>query len=123
MGRASEIKDEISFRYAHIEVRTQVVMISDPTRYQLDHGGALHTHQYWHTHTTNRDINMKMNTTRRQNEPEPQRMRRSKRTQRYKKTATALGTTYKKNHLEVHTSGSHCIMLQYGFLSNELNVL
>ena len=34
-------KDETPFRYAHAEIRTQVVVICGPTRYQLDHGGAL----------------------------------------------------------------------------------
>ena len=29
-----------AFSYAHTEIRTQVVVICDPTRYQLDHGGA-----------------------------------------------------------------------------------
>jgi len=44
MGRAtSEVKDETPFRYAHVEIRTQVVVIGGPTRYQLDHGGALQT--------------------------------------------------------------------------------
>ena len=42
MGRATskgnEVKDEIRFRYAHDEIRTQVVVICDPTPYQLDHG-------------------------------------------------------------------------------------
>ena len=28
------------FRYAYAEIRTQVVVICGPTRYQLDHGGA-----------------------------------------------------------------------------------
>ena len=38
----SEVKDETPFRYAHAEVRTQIVVIYDPTRYQLDHHiGAL----------------------------------------------------------------------------------
>ena len=43
MGRVTfkcneEVKDETSFRYAHAEIRTQVVVvICDPTRYQLDH--------------------------------------------------------------------------------------
>jgi len=36
----SEVKDETPFRYAHAEIRTQVVVICDVTRYQLDHGGA-----------------------------------------------------------------------------------
>ena len=35
-----EIKDERPFIYAHTEIRTQAVVICDPTRYQLDHGGA-----------------------------------------------------------------------------------
>ena len=35
-----EVKDETPFRYANVEVRTQVVVICDPTRYQLDHGGV-----------------------------------------------------------------------------------
>jgi len=34
-------KDETHFRYAQWEIRTQVVVICGPTRYQLDHGGAL----------------------------------------------------------------------------------
>jgi len=36
----SEVKDETIFRYAHAEIRTRVVVICDPTRYQLYHGGA-----------------------------------------------------------------------------------
>ena len=34
----SEVEDETTFRYAHAEIRTQVVVICGPTRYQLDHG-------------------------------------------------------------------------------------
>ena len=34
------VKDETSFRYAHAEVRTKVVVICGPTRYQLDHREA-----------------------------------------------------------------------------------
>jgi len=37
----SEVKDETTFRYAHAEIRTQVLVIYGTTRYQLDHGGAL----------------------------------------------------------------------------------
>ena len=35
-----EVKDETPFRCADAEVRTQVVVICDPTPYQLDHKGA-----------------------------------------------------------------------------------
>jgi len=34
----NEVKDETPFRYADAEIRTQVVVICGPTRYQLDHG-------------------------------------------------------------------------------------
>jgi len=34
-------KDETPFRYAHAEIRNQVVVICGPTRCQLDNGGAL----------------------------------------------------------------------------------
>jgi len=34
------VKDETPFRYAHAEIRTQMVVIYGPTRYYLDHGGA-----------------------------------------------------------------------------------
>ena len=34
---------ETPFRYTQAEIRTQVVVIHGPTRYQLDHGGALFT--------------------------------------------------------------------------------
>ena len=37
----NEVKDETPFRYAHTEIRTQVVVICGPTRYQLDHGGSI----------------------------------------------------------------------------------
>ena len=37
----SWVKDETPFRYAHAEILTPVVMICGPTRYQLDHRGAL----------------------------------------------------------------------------------
>jgi len=36
----SEAKDETTLRYAHGEIRTRAVVICDPTRYQLDQGGA-----------------------------------------------------------------------------------
>jgi len=36
-SKGNEVKDETSFRYAHDEVLTQVVVICDPTHYQLDH--------------------------------------------------------------------------------------
>ena len=36
----SEVKDETPFRYAHAEIRTQMIGICGPTRYQLGHGGA-----------------------------------------------------------------------------------
>ena len=39
-GRLNGLKDETPFRYAHAEIRTRVVVICGPTRYQLDHGGA-----------------------------------------------------------------------------------
>ena len=32
------MKDETPFRYTHAEIRSQVVVICDPTRYQLDYG-------------------------------------------------------------------------------------
>ena len=32
---------KLPFRYAHAEIRTQVVVICGPTRFQLDHGSAL----------------------------------------------------------------------------------
>ena len=35
----SEVKHETPFRYAKAEIRTQVVVICGPTRYQLDQGG------------------------------------------------------------------------------------
>jgi len=38
----SNVKDETSFRYAHTEIWTQVVVICDPTHYQLDQGGTLY---------------------------------------------------------------------------------
>ena len=49
MGQATSegnevIKDETPFRYAHAEIWTQVVVICDTTRYQLDHTGALRDH-------------------------------------------------------------------------------
>ena len=40
-GNEAKVKDETPFRYAHAEIQTRVVVICDPTRYQLDHGGAL----------------------------------------------------------------------------------
>jgi len=39
-GHDSEVRDETPSRYAHAEIRTQVVVICDQTRYQLDQGGA-----------------------------------------------------------------------------------
>ena len=36
----SEVKDETLFRYTHVEILTQMVVICLATRYQLDHGGA-----------------------------------------------------------------------------------
>jgi len=36
-----EVKDETPFSYVHAEIRTQVIVICDPTPYQLDHGGAI----------------------------------------------------------------------------------
>jgi len=36
----SEVKDETPFRYAHIEIQTQVAVICDPTHYLLNHGGS-----------------------------------------------------------------------------------
>jgi len=54
MGRATsegnEVEDETPFRYAHAEIRTRVVVICDPNRYQFDHGGAMdkNTVQYIH---------------------------------------------------------------------------
>ena len=36
-----KVRDETPFRYAHAEVLTQMVVICDPTRYQLDNGGAM----------------------------------------------------------------------------------
>jgi len=35
------VKDETPFKYAHTEIRTRVVVICGPTRYQLDHWGAV----------------------------------------------------------------------------------
>jgi len=35
----NEVKDKTSRRYVHAEIRTRVVVICGPTRYQLDHGG------------------------------------------------------------------------------------
>ena len=32
-----EVKDETPFRYAHTEIKTKVVVIYNPTCYQLDH--------------------------------------------------------------------------------------
>ena len=34
-----EVKNETPFRYTHAEIRTQVLVICGPMRYQLDHGG------------------------------------------------------------------------------------
>ena len=47
MGRlipqANEAKSKMKhFRYAHAEIRTQMVVMCGTTRYQLDHGGALY---------------------------------------------------------------------------------
>jgi len=39
--QCGEVKDETPFRYAHTDIRTQMVVICDLTRYQLDHGAAL----------------------------------------------------------------------------------
>ena len=36
----NEVKEETPFRYADAEIRTEVVVICGPTRYQLDHGGV-----------------------------------------------------------------------------------
>ena len=36
----SEVEDETLFRYSHAEIRTRVVVICHPTRYQVDYGGA-----------------------------------------------------------------------------------
>jgi len=33
------MKDETPFKYAHTKIQNQVVVICDPTRYQVDHGG------------------------------------------------------------------------------------
>ena len=38
--KVMEVKDETPFRQAHAEIRTQAVVISGRTRYQLDHEGA-----------------------------------------------------------------------------------
>ena len=38
-SKGNEAKDETPVRYAHAEIRTRVVVICGPTRYQLDHGG------------------------------------------------------------------------------------
>ena len=35
-----EVKDETALRYAQAEIQTQVVVMCDPTHYQLYHGGA-----------------------------------------------------------------------------------
>ena len=40
MGRVTS-KDETPSRYAHAEIRTRVIVICDPTGYQLDHEGAI----------------------------------------------------------------------------------
>ena len=40
MGRTTSKGNEAPFRYASAEIRTQVVVICGPTRYQLDYGGA-----------------------------------------------------------------------------------
>ena len=37
--RATSKGNETPLGYAHAEIRTQVVVICGPTRYQLDHGG------------------------------------------------------------------------------------
>ena len=34
------LTNETPFRYAHAEIRTRVLVICGPTRYQLDHEGA-----------------------------------------------------------------------------------
>ncbi|KAK2164235.1 hypothetical protein LSH36_67g02053 [Paralvinella palmiformis] len=39
-GNEAKSKMRPPSRYAHAEIRTHVIVISDPTRYQLDHGGA-----------------------------------------------------------------------------------
>ena len=38
--QAKWVKDETCCRYDHAVIRTQVVVISGPRRYQLDHGGV-----------------------------------------------------------------------------------
>ncbi|KAK2146453.1 hypothetical protein LSH36_606g01051 [Paralvinella palmiformis] len=40
----SNVKDETPFRYADAKIRTRVVVICGPTRYQLDQGDAPRTH-------------------------------------------------------------------------------
>ena len=40
----SEVKDEIPFRYVQGKIRTQMIVICGPTRYQLDQGDA---HGIW----------------------------------------------------------------------------
>ena len=39
--KCNEAKDETPFRYAHAEIRTQVVGICDQTLYQLDQQDAI----------------------------------------------------------------------------------
>jgi len=39
-GRLNGPSDEIPFRYANADIRTQVVAIYDPTRNHLEQGGA-----------------------------------------------------------------------------------
>ena len=42
-GNEAKSKDETFFKYGHAEIRTQMVVICGPTRYQLDHGGATYS--------------------------------------------------------------------------------
>ena len=45
-----EVKDETPFRYAHAQIRTQVVVICNTTRYQLDQGAAHIRMKSFHTY-------------------------------------------------------------------------
>ena len=54
----SEVTDETPFRNGHAEIRTQVIAICGPTRYQLDYGGAL-KYIIKSSRTTNNNYNNK----------------------------------------------------------------
>ena len=51
----SNVKDETPFRYGHAEIRTQVVVIFNRTRYKLEHGGVI---RCMLTDKRNKDLNI-----------------------------------------------------------------